>query len=449
MAEQYDVIAIGGGSGGLAAAQRAAEYGARALIIERDDILGGTCVNVGCVPKKVMWHAADIAQAFRDAPAYGFENVVPKHDWSALVQRREAYINRLNGIYERNLDNRNVDWISGNAVLTGSNQVTVGDKEFTAPHIIIATGGEPVVPDLPGADLGITSDGFFALTDRPQKVAIVGSGYIAVELAGVLSSLGSDVELFARYDSVLRAHDEMLQQGALIGLAEHGVKVQLNSIPAALQQSGSQLALVTTTDKRHDNFDAVLWAVGRRPLSAGLGLAEQGIELDARGFVVTNKFQDTCVDGIYAVGDVTGQAALTPVAIAAGRRLSDRLFGGMDGRHLDYTNIPTVIFSHPPIGTVGLTEKQAREQHGDAVKVYTSGFASLYYGVADHKPRTEMKLVTVGDDERVVGCHMIGMGSDEILQGFAVAVKMGARKQDLDDTVAIHPTTAEEFVTMR
>jgi glutathione reductase (NADPH) len=241
----------------------------------------------------------------------------------------------------------------------------------------------------------------------------------------------------------------MLQQGALIGLAEHGVEVQLNSIPAALQQSGSQLALVTTTNKRHDNFDAVIWAVGRRPLSAGLGLAEQGIELDERGFVVTNKFQDTCVDGIYAVGDVTGQAALTPVAIAAGRRLSDRVFGGMDGRHLDYTNIPTVIFSHPPIGTVGLTEKQARELHGDAVKVYTSGFASLYYGVADHKPRTEMKLVTVGDDERVVGCHMIGVGSDEILQGFAVAVKMGARKQDLDDTVAIHPTTAEEFVTMR
>ena len=229
MAEQYDVIAIGGGSGGLAAAQRAAEYGARALIIERDDILGGTCVNVGCVPKKVMWHAADLAQAFRDAPAYGFENVVPKHDWSALVQRREAYINRLNGIYERNLDNRNVDWISGNAVLTGSNQVTIGDKEFTAPHIIIATGGEPVVPDLPGADLGITSDGFFALTDRPQKVAIVGSGYIAVELAGVLSSLGSDVELFARYDSVLRAHDEMLQQGALIGLAEHGVVIRLGT----------------------------------------------------------------------------------------------------------------------------------------------------------------------------------------------------------------------------
>lgn len=449
MTEQYDVIAIGGGSGGLAAAQRAAEYGARALIIERDDILGGTCVNVGCVPKKVMWHAADLAQAFRDAPAYGFENVVPEHDWSALVKRREAYIDRLNGIYERNLDNRNVDWISGNAVLTGSNQVTVGDKEFTAPHIIIATGGEPIVPDLPGADLGITSDGFFALTDRPQKVAIVGSGYIAMELAGVLSSLGSDVELFARYDSVLRTHDEMLQQGALNGLAEHGVEVQLNSIPAALQQSGSQLALVTTTDKRHDNFDAVIWAVGRRPLSAGLGLAEQGIELDGRGFVVTNKFQDTSVDGIYAVGDVTGQAALTPVAIAAGRRLSDRVFGGMDGRYLDYTNIPTVIFSHPPIGTVGLTEKQAREQHGDAVKVYTSEFASLYYGVADHKPRTEMKLVTVGDDERVVGCHMIGMGSDEILQGFAVAVQMGACKQDLDNTVAIHPTTAEEFVTMR
>ncbi len=448
MSERYDLIAIGGGSGGLAAAQRAAEYGARALVIERDR-LGGTCVNAGCVPKKVMWHAAELAQAFRDAPAYGFASTEPVHDWPTLVERREAYIQRLNGIYERNLDKRSVDWLSGVARLTGPDQVEVGGQTYAAPHIIVATGGEPIVPDLPGADLGITSDGFFALNQRPDNVAVAGSGYIAVELAGVLRGLGANVQLFARYDGILRAHDEMLQQGAMRSLAEQGVDVQLHSIPAALEQSGSTLSMTTESGQRFDGFDTVIWAVGRRPLTADIGLKSAGVETDARGYITTNKFQESNVPGIYAIGDVSGRVELTPVAIAAGRRLSDRLFGGMDGRFLDYTNIPTVIFSHPPIGTVGLTEAQARAEFGDAVRVYQAGFASLYYGVAEHKPRTEMKLVTVGEEERVVGCHMIGMGSDEILQGFAVAIKMGARKQDLDDTVAIHPTSAEELVTMR
>jgi len=450
MSEQYDLIAIGGGSGGLAAAQRAAEYGARALVIERDGKLGGTCVNVGCVPKKVMWHAADLAQAFRDAPGYGFAATDPLHDWSVLVERREAYIQRLNGIYARNLDKRKVDWVAGEARMTGQHEVTVGDQQYTAPHIIVATGGEPVVPDLPGAELGITSDGFFQLKDRPQKVAVVGSGYIAVELAGVLNGLGSDVELFARYDSILRVQDEILQQGAMNTLAEHSVEVHLHSIPSALEQGESGLRLSIETGQQFDGFDAVIWAVGRRPLTDGIGLEAAGVETDARGFVTTDKFQQTNVEGIYAVGDVSGRVALTPVAIAAGRRLSDRVFGGMEGRHLDYANIPTVIFSHPPIGTVGMTEAEARKEYGDdAVKIYTSGFVSLYYGIVDNKQRSEMKLVTVGEEERVVGCHMIGMGSDEMLQGFAVALKMGARKQDFDDTVAIHPTSAEELVTMR
>jgi glutathione reductase (NADPH) len=448
MAHEYDLIAIGGGSGGLAAAQRAAEYGARALVMERG-LLGGTCVNVGCVPKKVMWHAAELAAAFRDAPGYGFAETRPEHDWATLVANREKYIRWLNGIYERNLNRRNVDWVSGTAMLLDARTVDVDGTRYTAPHIIVATGGEPEVPDLPGADLGMTSDGFFALTERPQKVALIGSGYIAVELGGVLSGLGSETHLFARYNSVLRSLDPMLQEGVLEALEAHRVAVQLHSIPAELKEGDGGIVVCTEAGSEFGPFDAVIWAIGRKPLSGAIGLEAAGVITDERGYIGVDKYQQTNVEGIYALGDITGQAELTPVAIAAGRRLSDRVFGGMEGRFLDYTNIPTVIFSHPPIGTVGLTEPQAREQYGDAVKVYTSGFVPLYYGILEHKARANMKLVTVGPEERVVGCHMIGQGSDEILQGFAVAIKMGACKKDLDDTVAIHPTSAEELVTMR
>lgn len=448
-AKEYDLIAVGGGSGGLAAAQRAAEYGARCLVIERA-LLGGTCVNVGCVPKKVMWHAADIAQTMRDAGDYGFTVAPPAHDWGRLVERREAYIRWLNGIYERNLANKSVEWISGTAEFVDAHTVAVDGVHYTAPHMLIATGGEPVVPDLPGAELGIDSDGFFALTERPQRVALIGTGYIAVELAGVLRGLGADVDLLARFDSVLRSLDPMLQTAVMAALERDGVNLRLHSVPEGLAQTADGIVVNCAGELQHGPYDCVIWAVGRRPLTANLGLENTGVELTPRGHVQVDKLQQTNVAQVYALGDVTGQVELTPVAIAAGRRLSDRVFGGMEGRHLDYTNIPTVVFSHPPIGTVGLTEPQAREQYGDAaVKVYTSGFAPLYYGIMEHKGRAEMKLVTVGDEERVVGCHMIGQGSDEILQGFAVAVKMGARKQDLDDTVAIHPTSAEELVTMR
>jgi len=444
----YDLIAVGGGSGGLAAAQRAAEYGARCLVIERDR-LGGTCVNVGCVPKKIMWYAAEIAQTLRDAEDYGFERAADTHDWTALVTRREAYIRRLNGIYERNLDNKSVDWVSGDACFVDAHTLAVGDRRYTADHIIIATGGEPIVPDLPGAELGITSDGFFELTERPQRVALIGTGYVSVELSGVLQSLGSEVELLARYDSVLRSLDPMLQHGVMSALEHDGVTLRLHSVPERLVRSAAGIKVACAGGKALGPYDCVIWAIGRRPLTAGLNLDAAGIAVDERGHVPVDKYQQTSVSQVYAIGDVTGAIALTPVAIAAGRRLSDRVFGGMDGRHLDYDNIPTVIFSHPPIGTVGLTEPQAREQYGDAVNIYTAGFTPLYFGVMEHKGRAEMKLVTVGADERVVGCHLIGQGSDEMLQGFAVAVKLGARKQDLDATVAIHPTSAEELVTMR
>jgi glutathione reductase (NADPH) len=448
MTNSYDLIALGGGSGGVASARRAAEYGAKVLVVERGR-MGGTCVNVGCVPKKLMWHAADLAESFRDAQGYGFEAVTPKHDWQMLVERREAYIRRLNDIYTQNLGNSGVDTVAGSAKFVDAHTIEVDGQQYTAPHIIIATGGEPLVPATPGAEHGIDSDGFFALTERPEKVAVIGAGYIAVELAGVLKGLGSDVDLLVRYDSVLRKMDSIIQTGVIEGLQEHGVNLRLNSPVQEVQKTDAGIQLVLADGSVAGDYDALVWAAGRRPLTHDLGLENTAVERDERGYIVVDKYQETSVEGIYAVGDATGQAELTPVAIAAGRRLCDRLFGGMEGRHLDYRNIPTVVFSHPPAATVGLTETEARESFGAEVQVYTSSFVPLFYGVCDHKGKAHMKIVTAGPDEQVVGCHMTGMGSDEILQGFAVAVKMGARKRDLDDTIAIHPTGGEELVTMR
>jgi glutathione reductase (NADPH) len=448
--QRYDLIVMGGGSGGLACAQRAAQYGARALVVESAR-LGGTCVNVGCVPKKVMWNAAQIAHAAHDAAEYGFDLSLAGHDWAALKQRRDAYVLRLNGIYERNLASRKVDLVRGRGTLAGAGRVMVDGVEYSAPHVVVATGGRPSVPAIPGAGLGITSDGFFELEERPRRVAIVGSGYIAVELAGVFSALGSEVSFVIRQDRVLRSFDTMLSDGLMKIMRDEGITFETQAVPAALRRDPAGALRLGTEDGRElGPFDAVIWAIGRDPATDGIGLEQAGVELDARGQVVVDRYQTTRVAGLHAIGDITGHALLTPVAIAAGRRLSDRLFGGMADRHLDYSNIATVVFSHPPIGTVGLTEAEAIERHGAAeVKVYTSGFVPMYHALTTRKPRAEMKLVTVGRDEKIVGCHVIGAGADEMLQGFAVAVKMGATKRDFDDTVAIHPTSAEEFVTMR
>ncbi|MDJ0926422.1 MAG: glutathione-disulfide reductase [Gammaproteobacteria bacterium] len=449
MKEKLDLVVLGGGSGGLAAAQRAAEYGARVAVIERGP-LGGTCVNVGCVPKKVMWNAASLAHGFHDAADYGFAIAErPAHDWAALKARRDAYVLRLNEIYARNLDTKGIELIESNARLADAHTVVAGERELKTDRLIIATGGEPVVPELSGAELGITSDGFFELENLPPRVAVAGAGYIAVELAAMLRALGAEVDLFFRYDSVLRSFDEMLQEGLLESLAADGIQLHPRCSTPALEQTPDGIQATMSTGGRYGPFDCWLWAVGRRPLTHHIGLEEAGVQLDEGGFVPTDLFQQTNVDGVYAVGDVTGRVALTPVAIAAGRRLADRVFGGMDGRHLDYENVPTVLFTHPPIGTCGLTEAEAREKFAGDVKVYRSEFVPLFNGVTDHKPKTRMKMVTAGSDEKVIGVHVIGPGADEMLQGFAVAVRMGAHKYDLDDTVAIHPTSAEELVTMR
>ncbi len=448
MAKEYDLFVIGGGSGGLAHAQRAAEYGARAAVIEYGP-LGGTCVNVGCVPKKVMWYAAETRHQLDHAADYGFGIDVSGHDWLALKARRDAYVTRLNGIYENNLDRRGVDHIPGAAQFVDPHTLAVGDEHYRADRIVIATGGRPMVPDIPGAGLGIVSDDFFTLEERPQRVLIAGSGYIAVELGGVFNALGSDVNIVVRKDSIVRSFDAMLGEEVMQAMENSGIRFDTRVIPARVEKVDDGLVMISEDGRRFGPADCVLWAVGREPNSDTLALEAAGVQTDGKGFIPVDKYQTTNVEHIFAIGDVTGAQALTPVAIAAGRRLADRIYGKMEGRHLDYRLVPTVIFSHPPMGTVGMTEAEARAEHGAAVKVYQSRFTPMYYALGEKKQTSVMKLITAGDDEHVVGCHVIGDGADEMMQGFAVAIRMGATKKDFDDAVAIHPTSAEEFVTMR
>ncbi len=450
MTTRYDYLVIGGGSGGIASARRAASYGAKVLIIEAGRI-GGTCVNVGCVPKKVMWTTSRIAEILHDAPAYGFDIQRIGFDWLTIKQARDTYIERLNNIYHRGLEESGVAKIEGFARFKDNHTVVVGDRSFTGEHILIATGGRPIIPDLPGAELGISSDGFFELEHLPACVVVVGAGYIAVELAGVLNSLGSDVTILLRKEQLLRTFDVTLRETLMEEMECAGISIltrlQLQSIE---REDNGRLLLRRVDGEVISGFDEVLWAIGRRPTTDTIGLEHTDITTDKDGYITTDCYQNASVDGVYAVGDVTGRRALTPVAIAAGRRLADRLFGRQPDAKLDYENVPSVVFSHPPIATVGLTEDEAQEKFGEEmVKVYQHRFTNMYYAVLKNRSPTVVKLVTVGEHERIVGCHMIGDFADEVIQGFAVAVKMGARKRDFDNTVAIHPTTAEEFVTLR
>ncbi len=448
MKKKFDLIVIGGGSAGLAHAQRAAEHGADVAVIE-NGLLGGTCVNVGCVPKKVMWYSASYARSVRLAADYGFELTVNGHDWSALKQRRDAYVARLNDIYQENLGKRNVELIRGTGDFVNKNTIRVESDDYRADNIVIATGGRPIVPRIHGAELGITSDGFFELPDRPERVALAGSGYVAVELSGVFNALGSDTTVLVRKDGMLRSFDQMLRDEQHKAMQQDGIQLETGVVPHALERTSGGLKLIAEDGREFGTFDSIVWAVGRAPNTEYLRLDAAGVAADGYGFVPVDDYQATNVDNIFALGDVTGREALTPVAIAAGRRLADRLYGGIADRHLEYRFIPTVVFAHPPIGTVGMTEADARAEFGDDVRVYESRFTPMLYALGEHKEPSAMKLVTVGQGEKIVGCHVIGDGADEMMQGFSVAVCMGATKKDFDDTVAIHPTSAEEFVTMR
>jgi glutathione reductase (NADPH) len=450
MSEHFDLISIGGGSSGLAVARRAAHYGARCAVVEADR-LGGTCVNRGCVPKKVMWYAADIAQALMDAPDYGFavDATAPGFDWAGIKTARDRYLQRLNGIYHSNLENAGIELLRGYGRLQDRQTLTVDGQVYSADHIVLATGGRPSVPEIPGAELGITSDGFFELVEQPRRVVIVGAGYIGVELAGLLNALGSEVTLVLRREHLLGNFDAMLRETLMEAMQDDGVNILACAhIERVERDPDGRIALLTHDGRRVDCVDALIWAIGRDNRIDDLGLDRVGVRVDD-GNVVVDDWQNTSVDGIYALGDITGQAALTPVAIAAGRKLADRLFGGATDSRVDYSQIPTVIFSHPPIGTVGLSEDDARESYGDDVCVYQTRFTPMYHALTKRRIPSAMKLVTVGPRERIIGCHIIGRGADEMLQGFAVAMKMGATKADFEATLAIHPTSAEELVTLK
>lgn len=448
MQKKFDLVVIGGGSGGIAMANRAASYGAKVALVEAGR-LGGTCVNVGCVPKKIMWNAASIAQIFHEAGDYGFTARVEGFDWPALRKSRDDYVLWLTGRYQAGLEKNGVELLRGRARFESAHAVAVDGVRLEAPHVAIATGGRPIVPEVKGAGLGITSDGFFELAERPRRVAIVGSGYVSVELAGVLRALGAEVSVLVRRAGVLMSFDEMLRGALMREMAAEGIEIRTNTQVLEAVREKDGIAVHCNEGGRITGLDCLLWAIGREPNVADLGLSAAGVKTDPLGHVLTDEWQNTSVAGVYAVGDVTGREALTPVAIAAGRRLSDRLFGGRPDRKLAYECIPTVIFSHPPIGTVGLTEAEARSKHGESVKVYRTEFTPLYHAFTQRKVKCAMKLVVTGSDEKIVGCHVIGQGADEMLQGFAVAIRMGATKSDFDDTVAIHPTSAEEMVTMR
>lgn len=451
MTRHYDYLAIGAGSGGIASANRAAIRGAKAAVIEAKAV-GGTCVNVGCVPKKVMWYGAHIAEALKYSEAYGFDVQQKGFDWSTLVRNREAYIERIHGGYQRGFASNGVEYIEGFARFVDSNTVEVNGEHITADHITIAVGGRPLIPTCEGAEYGIDSDGFFALEQRPNKAVVVGAGYIAVEIAGVLHALGSDSHLLVRGDRPLRYFDQDITDALLERLKQDGPELHTHTIVAKVEKDAQGLLTVHTESGDVINgVDCLIWAIGREPATDSINLAAAGVTADANGFIRTDKYQNTNVKGIYAVGDITGEAQLTPVAIKAGRLLAERLFNPeLPDAHMDYSQIPTIVFSHPPIGTVGLSEEEAKAQYGATnVKVYRSQFAAMYNAITPHRALSTFKLVCTGDDEKVVGIHGIGEGMDEVLQGFAVAMKMGATKADFDATVALHPTSAEEFVTLR
>ncbi|KDQ18532.1 hypothetical protein BOTBODRAFT_28918 [Botryobasidium botryosum FD-172 SS1] len=413
-----------------------------------------------------MWYAADAAERLRAAASYGFgekTESIPAFDWANFKTKRDAYIRRLNGIYDNNLTREGVEYHDGFGRLKDANtvEIEVADgSKYTLPtdKICIATGGYPHVPtdeEIPGASLGIDSDGFFALESQPKRVAVVGAGYIAVELAGIFNTLGSETHLLIRKDKVLRTFDPIIQDTITPWMEHTGIKIHKQTQVIKVEGTKGGPLTVHLNNGQTIEVDTLLWAIGRRSMTKDIGLEDVGVKVNQHGDVTVDEYQNTSASNIYAVGDVAGKALLTPVAIAAGRRLSNRLFGPEKFKNdkLSYENIPTVVFAHPTIGTVGLTEPEARAKYGDsAIKIYKSSFRAMYFAMYDdeaHKEPTVYKLIVAGEDEKVVGLHIIGMGSDEITQGFGVAIKMGARKQDFDDTVAIHPTSAEELVTMR
>ena len=450
MVKEYDYIVIGGGSGGIASANRAAMHGAKVILFEGKEV-GGTCVNVGCVPKKVMWYGAQVAETLhRYAGEYGFDVTINKFDFATLKANRQAYIDRIHGSYERGFDSNGVERVYEYARFVDPHTVEVAGERYTAPHILIATGGHALYPNIPGSEYGITSDGFFELDEVPKRTAVIGAGYIAVEVAGVLNALGSDTHLFVRKDRPLRTFDKDIVDVLVDEMAKSGPTLHTHANATEVVKNADDSLTISFDNGETITVDCLIWAIGRAANTSGFGLEKTGVKLTEKGTIYSDEFENTSVPGIYALGDVTGKLDLTPVAVKAGRQLSERLFNNKADAKLDYTDVATVVFSHPVIGAVGLTEEKAIAKYGsENIKVYKSSFTPMYTALGDNRQPSTMKLVTLGENEKIIGLHGIGYGVDEMIQGFSVAIKMGATKADFDNTVAIHPTGSEEFVTMR
>lgn len=450
MVKEYDYIVIGGGSGGIASANRAAMHGAKVILFEGKEV-GGTCVNVGCVPKKVMWYGAQVAETLhRYAGEYGFDVTINKFDFATLKANRQAYIDRIHGSYERGFDSNGVERVYEYARFVDPHTVEVAGERYTAPHILIATGGHALYPNIPGSEYGITSDGFFELDEVPKRTAVIGAGYIAVEVAGVLNALGSDTHLFVRKDRPLRTFDKDIVDVLVDEMAKSGPTLHTHANATEVVKNADDSLTISFDNGETITVDCLIWTIGRAANTSGFGLEKTGVKLTEKGTIYSDEFENTSVPGIYALGDVTGKLDLTPVAVKAGRQLSERLFNNKADAKLDYTDVATVVFSHPVIGSVGLTEEKAIAKYGaENIKVYKSSFTPMYTALGDNRQPSTMKLVTLGEDEKIIGLHGIGYGVDEMIQGFSVAIKMGATKADFDNTVAIHPTGSEEFVTMR
>ncbi|MCH4904354.1 glutathione-disulfide reductase [Cylindrospermopsis raciborskii CHAB3438] len=446
----FDLFVIGAGSGGIATARRAAEYGAKVGIAEFDR-LGGTCVNRGCVPKKLMVYASHFPGLFSDAVGYGWGSVTSSLDWEKMINAVNNEVNRLNGIYQRMLDNSQVEVIQGYGKLVDTHTITVGERQITADKILIAVGGYPTKPNISGIEHAIVSDDMFHLKTQPRKMVILGGGYIGSEFACIMNGLGTEVTQIIRGDMILRGFDHDLRSEIQQGMSNHGINIINHAQVSAIEKEGEIFQVKFRQDGKEEDtviVDAVsLAALGRKPKTDNLGLENTKIQLH-QGAIVVDEYSRTEEENIYAVGDCTNKINLTPVAINEGRAFADTVFGGKS-RTMSYENVPTAIFTTPEAATVGLTEEQAREKYGDAVKVYRSRFRPMYYTLAGKEEKTMMKLVVEQTSDLVLGAHMVGNNAAEIIQGIAIAIKMGATKANFDATVGIHPSSAEEFVTMR
>lgn len=445
MTYDYDLFVIGAGSGGVRASRVSSAMGAKVAIAEEYRV-GGTCVIRGCVPKKLFVYASHFAEDFEDAKNYGWTVGEATHDWKTLIQNKDTEIDRLNGIYYTILENNKVELFESRAELIDAHTVKVGDKTFTAKYILVATGGTPVMPDVPGIEHAISSNEAFHLDEMPKRVVVVGGGYIAVEFAGIFNGLGSDVTQLYRGEQILRGFDHHVQAMVAQEIVKKGINLQTNANPAKIEKVGDVLN-ITLEDGSVIEADAIMYATGRRANTTGMGLEKVGVKLKPNGAIAVDGYSKTSVDNIYAIGDVTDRVALTPVAIHEGMAFADTVFAGKP-RAFDHGDVPSAVFSQPPVGTVGLSEADARAKYGD-VDIYKSEFRPMKQTITQGSERAMVKLIVDRESQRVVGVHVVGADAGEIIQGFGVAVKMGATKEQFDATVGVHPTLAEELVTMR